>query len=456
MELQYDKVKPSTHHRHFWLQLTLLIGFIFCLVLGVGALSALFLVQTEPETNTGISTLSTLPVDQINPSHALVQLAGDPPKALAYQAIQAGELDLANAITFFSTELPDSDRLALWLQLGRRYLAVAHTEQAIAAYTHARTVVILSATLSFNERSQALLQIADDLLKVDALKVNVTAQALDTAIQAKRLAEQTPDILPAQRSQIFETLRHLSKQLGDASFEAEIDAAARNPYLTPPGRLLSSQWATLAEPLAVDPTILEAISLRQQAARALADRITATGGIDIDPERQTLATALTNEDQTRNAAFQRTLSSGLSLGQQFTLLQERRNWAALKLRIATRAFGISILPEWEANQTQLQQELASANNNLLVVVETITAAQSDSVAQAMLRVETQMWIAQQTEIGLVADRTLVDLSDQMRFLQSQLTQLGAPLALPVALGATSAEEGASAPGFRFQPFNTTQ
>lgn len=450
MQLQYENEKASTR-RHLWLQLTLLIGFIFCLILGVGALAALFLIQMEAETAPSSSPLAALPVDQIAPHHALVQLAGDPPKALAYQAIQAGELDLAYLITFFSVELSDSDRLALWLQLGRRYLAAERTQLGLTAYNNARTVVVLGPSLSFNERSQALLQMADDLLKVGA-----KAQALDAAIQAKRLAEQTPDILPAQRSQIFETLRHISRQLDNSSFEGEVDAAARNPYITPPGVALVSRWEMLGEPLATDPAVLEAISLRQQAARALADRIAFTGGIDIDPERQTLATALINEDHARNAAFQRTLSSGLNLGQQFTLLQEQRKWAALKLQIATRAFGISIMPEWEANVSHLQQEMAAANNNLLVVVEALTTAQSDPITQAMLRVETQMWVAQQTEIGLVADRTLVDLSDQMRFLQSQLTQLGAPLALPVALVPGDSGEGAVPPGFRFMPFNALQ
>jgi hypothetical protein len=446
MELQYDNANPSPRRRHLWLQFTLLIGFIFCLVLGVGALSALFLLQTQPETAPGTSPLATLPVEQIAPHHALVQLMGDPPKALAFQALQAGELDLAYAITFFGTELNDSDRLALWLQLGRRYLADENTEMGIRAYANARTVVVLGPSLSFVERSQALLQIADDLLKVDAIP-----QALDAAIQVKRLAEQTPDVLPAQRSQILETLRQLSKHLGDDTFEADVDASARNPYATPPGVLLASRWANLGEPVAVDPAVLEAISLRQQAARTLVERLALTGGVDVEPERQTLATALINEDQARSAAFERTLASGLNLGQQFTFLNERRNWTALKLRIATRAFGTPLVPEWEANVPTLQQELSSANSNLLVVVEALTAAQTDPIAQAMLRVETQMWVAQQTELGLVADRTLIDLSEQLRFLQRELVSLGAPLALPVAY-----EANAISPGFRLLPFNALE
>lgn len=446
MELEYANAKPSSRRRHLWLQLTLLIGFIVCLILGVGALAAMFILRTEPETAPGVSPLLALPVAGIAPHHALVQLAGDPPKALAYQAIQAGELDLAYNIIFFAVELSDRDRLALWLQLGRRYLAKEQVELGLRAYENAQTIVVLGPTLSFLERSQALLQIAADLFKVEAV-----AQSLDAAIQAKRIAEQTPDILPAQRSQVFETLRGLSRQLGDANFEGEVDAVARNPYITPPGIAFISQWPTFPEPLATDPAVLEQMALRQQAARALADRIAFTGGVDSGPEQQTLAAALINEDQARRAAFQRTLASGISLGQQFTLLQEQRTWAALKLRIASRAFGVSLVPEWEGNAMTLQQELASANNNLLVIVEALTVAKTDPIPQAMLRVETQLWISQQTQLGLVADRILVDLSDQMRFLQSQLVQLGAPLALPVAY-----EAGATPPGFRLQPFNIQQ
>src|SRR3954462_280300 len=96
MELEYKTVQPSSRRRHIWLQLTLLIGFILCLILGVGALAALLLLKTEPKTAPALSPLSTIPVDKIAANHALAQLAGDPAKALAYQAVQAGELDLAN------------------------------------------------------------------------------------------------------------------------------------------------------------------------------------------------------------------------------------------------------------------------------------------------------------------------------------------------------------------------
>lgn len=443
MELQYGNADPARRPPNFWLQLTLLIGFLFCLIIGVGALAALLLVRTEPEPLAGVAPITQVPVAAIAPQHALALLSGDPPKALAYQALQAGELDLTYNIAYFAVGQPDRDRLALWLQLGRRYLAAGQTAIALQAYDHAMTVVVMSTTLDFLERSQALLQMAEELIRAEA-----PDRAGDAITQAKRLAEQIPDILPAQRSQVFETLRGLSSRIDNPTLASEVDALARNPYLTPPGVLFTGVLPTLGEPVAEAVEVINARGLRHQAARTLVERISYTGGADIGPELETLATALRNEDQARSAAFQRTLAAGLTLGQQFTLIEEQRRWTALKLQVATGGFGLEIVPEWSANVGPLQQELAASNNNLLVVVDAIAGINPDAVAQAMLRYEMHAWVAQQTQLGLVTDRTLLDHSEQLRFLQSELLRVGAPPALPIAY-----ETEATPPGFRIIPPN---
>ena len=450
MEMEYSKRTPDPtmlrHRPQTWLQLTLLIGFIFCLFIGVGALVALFLVQTEQEAEPVTLPLTALPMTGITPQHALLRLAGDPPAALAYQALQAGELDLAYTMTFFAVELGHRDQLTLLLQLGRRYAALARNEPATQAFRQARTIVITSPGLTINERSQALLQIADGFQQLEN-----GAEALDAAVQAKRLTEQTPDLLPAQRAQIFESLRLLANRLEDENFSNEIEALARNPYLTPNGASLISVWETLAQPLAEDPTVTDAAGLRQQAARALIERLNITGGIDYEPERQTLAAALIAEDQARSAAFQRTLAAGLSLPQQVYLLQQRLAWAALKLQIASGGFGLALVPEWEANRATLHQEAASAINNLLTVVEAIASSQVEPITQAMLRVESNLWLGRQVESGLAPDRTINDLSEQLRSSQQELIRLGASPALPVAN-----EPQAVPPGLRILPFGALQ
>src|SRR5690606_40259485 len=113
-----------------------------------------------------------------------------------------GELDLAYAIAVFTPELSDPQRLSLLLQLGARYGQSGRPDQAIQVYSLARSTALLVRSLTMLERSQALLQMVDRLLDVE-----VRNAALDAAVQAKQIGVQTPDLLPAQRSQIFENLR---------------------------------------------------------------------------------------------------------------------------------------------------------------------------------------------------------------------------------------------------------
>jgi hypothetical protein len=310
----------------------------------------------------------------------------------------------------------------------------------------ARSTALLGVTLTTLERSQALLQVAGGLQDAEA-----SDAALDAAVQAKRLAVQTPDLLPAQRSQIFESLRPIAQELDNPAFSAEINDLLRNPYLNPGGVLLESGWLTLTAPVAPDPAVDAAVANRTQAARVLAERIALTGGIDIDPERQTLAAALQAEDQARGAAFERALGAGLSLNQQLTVFQQRRDWLALKARIALGGFGLSLMPEWEANSQAILQDLAATTMNMMSVVEAIIATLPTTEEQAMLRATAATWLAQQAELGLLPPESMLDVSERLRAAQTALAQLNMPPALP-----TGYDRAAIPPGFRYIPPESLQ
>ena len=437
MNLDMTRNRSTRRPSFQWLQI---------LLMGSGALALLLLVDTDPDTTPNAAPITQLPQSGIMPSHALLQLAGDPAEALAYQALNAGELDLAFTIVAYAVEIPPENRLPILLQLGRRYAANRQEDAARLAFGQARSLVVTTPELNGLARSQAMLQVAEGLLNIEA-----EDQALDAAIQVTRIVQQTPDLLPAQRSQIFDNLRALAAKLGNDVFSDEVNALARNPYVMPSGILLMDRWQSWGEPIAQDPDVANAIAQRGQAARALADRYALTGGVDVEPERQTLAAALQAEDQARGAAYQRSISAGLSLNQQVYLLQERRAWLALKLRIANRGFGLSIVPEWEDAATVIQQEFAAITNNLLNVAEALINGEADPATQAALRAANLVWLAQQTESGLYRDRTLNELSEQLRFAQSEMVRLGAAPALPVVYVPT-----ASPPGLRIVPLSLLQ
>lgn len=440
--MDYPKRTPLRRNPTLWLQMTLLIGFIFCLLVGVGALTAMVLIRALPaptptSQRPGLPS-ATIMTTTMTPHYALRQLAGDPAEALAFQALPAGELDLAAAIAFYTVELSDHFRLPLLLQLGRRYQITGQLAAAQQSYTLARTVAVTTPDLSYLERSQALLQIADGLAHVGA-----SAEATDAANQALLLAEQTPDLLPAQRSQTAEALVRLAEQLQDNSLRSRADALVRDPFRNPGGALLQPGRQALAVPITPDPELEAAVLRRRQAALVLIERLQVGGGLDFEPERQALSTALLNEERIRLAVFQRTIGVANTPGQQLTILEERRAWTALKLRIAYGAFGLELVPEWSGNPTLLLQEYAAVASNMLAVAEAAIAGRSDPVEQVMLRIDMHLWLAQQVELGLVADRNPLDLDDRLRFYYDELARLGTPISLPVRYAPQAVP-----PGFR--------
>ena len=426
------------------MEVTLITGFIVSLVIGLGAAAALIVSLRGDETTLSTPTTQTINVERIVPQLALAQLAGDSAEALAYQAAAAGELDTASAVAVYTTELSGRQRLSLLLRLAERYQSSDRLPEAAFHLNMASEIAALDPDIDGIERSTAFAQAAKGLLAAGD-----EAAALDAAIQSMRAAEQTPGLLPTHRSQAYEALRPVADKLDDASFSQELGELARNPYFEPPGVLVSATLPALRPDIPFargqDAEVAAAIAQREQSARVLADRILLTQGVDIDPEVQALTAALNQEDQLREAFYRRALSEGLSLQDQYALLLDRRDWIALKLRVAESGFGLSLAPEWEQYRESLRQELAAATANLNVVAEAMANELANPVDQAMLRVESLLWLAQQAELDLYPGASTQDLDGRIQGAQQEMVRLGSPPALPVAY-----EEDAAPSGFRIQ------
>ncbi len=440
-EYDEDELVPVRPRRR-WLEGLLLFGFLLCLVVGLSALAALWSFYSAANGTQTADPLGGFQTNQIMPQLIVMQLAGDSVEALAQQALNAGELETSRALLTYSLQASKPGQVELLLQLARRYRDRAEMVPAVQLYQLVRAIAILDASRPSLERSQILVQCSEGLLGAKN-----QAAARDAIEQAKRMAEQAPDLLPIQRSQIFDSLRPLVRQLDDSQLTNQIDELARNPFLQPTGLLLHSTFANLAEPLAFDETLTAAIANRHLRARQLAERILYTKSVDIEPERLALFQALVEEDSLRLEMVNRTLTAGISLPQQFWLLQDQRAWIIQKLHIAQGAFGIALVPEWETNLNLLRQELSTVTGRLHEVMKAF-ADQTTGIDQAMLQVAALNWLALQAEAGFYPDAPVEDIGNRLRTAQAQLIQLNGPLALPVAYMAD-----AIPPGFRIQPAN---
>lgn len=428
-----------------WLEVTLITGFLFFVLLGLASLAAFFLLRSDRiDDVAGASTTtlaSTFDSAAIVPQLALMQLAGDPGVALAYQASAAGELDVAAAIALYTAELPAAQRLALLMHVGERYQAAARMDEAAAIFQHALSVAILGTQLSAQERAQALVQIASAFATME-----LPDAARDAANQAIAVAAQTPDLLPIERGRIFEALKPTARGLDDADFAAQVNELARNPFMQSTGAELAPLWL----PTVTLPTPTEqlrpVIATRTQVARQLAERLLATGGVDIEPERQALAAALLAEEQGRAEAYRTALAAGLPLAEQLAVLLDQRAWVALKLRIAQGGFGMSIVPEWEQNADALRQELSALTASAKPLFDAQANTLADPIEKGMLQTEGLRWLALQAMLGYFETGDRTELDAQLRFFQGELARLGRALALPVVYSADG-----DPPGFRYQP-----
>lgn len=425
---QESRPQETRPRRRLWLQSLLLLGFILCLISGLVALGALWWLYEAPLASQSNSMLPALRTERILPQLALMQLAGDASEALAYQALNAGELETSRAFVSIGIEQMSSARIAIILKLAQQFATEEQFPQAQQLYQLAQTVAILDISLTPIQRSQTLMSCVAGLLELGE-----RTAALEAAQQVLLISKQVPDLLPAQRNQLLRDLQRIALPFRDTNFTKELTELVRNPYLSPNTILLSGQWPTLAEEPTVDVTLAALLAERQQAARHLAERLLQVQQTDAEVERQLLIRALLLEDQQRTTYFyQNSSSQNLTFSLQFWKLQQQRDWLLIKLAVAQRAYGIPLIAEWEADQATILQALTTVNTDLYQALLSLAQTQPTADGQLAQRFYALTWLAQQIAFGFYPQENAPELGEQFRVLQGELEQIGLTPALPIA------------------------
>ena len=130
------------------------------------------------------------------------------------------------------------------------------------------------------------------------------------------------------------------------------------------------------------------------------------------------------------------------------LRQDQRAWLLLKASIAQGGFGLSLVPEWEADHIAILHELNLTTADLGRLFDEIVKSQATPIAQDLLAVHLFQWLALQSELGLYPNNTPTDLDLRLREAETRLEQSGQRLALRVAFSTDG-----TPPGFRIQAPN---
>jgi hypothetical protein len=116
---------------------------------------------------------------------------------------------------------------------------------------------------------------------------------------------------------------------------------------------------------------------RRQAAFALVQAWSAGG--QLPAERvSALAQALREEDVAKMGLYREALESTTQPDRQVDVLHEMIGWLTLKYRVASGGYGISLVPEWEAQAAQIQSELSKAHEDLYFGYEDLVTALPDA------------------------------------------------------------------------------
>jgi hypothetical protein len=130
------------------------------------------------------------------------------------------------------------------------------------------------------------------------------------------------------------------------------------------------------EPIS-SPEVGSLEEIRRQAAFSVLESLAETGSAPAD-QVAALANALLAEDAAKLALYQQELGATTQPSRRTNVHWHTIRWLTLKYQVASKAYGLSIVPDWEAQLSDIQSSLSTAYENLLFDYEDLVTALPDA------------------------------------------------------------------------------
>ncbi len=320
---------------------------------------------------------ATVRPTDITASLTIPLLADQPPDLLTLRALQVEDVYTTYILLRWDFTTPPSQRLSLL----RQAVGQPYTSQAIRM-NEARWMY-LTAILSPGIDDATRLDVLLFLLPLWKAWGQRSALAA-TAQSVKAILATSPRLRLDQRSRALAALQDAGVDMGDVRAPRVIPAAPMQPpvlVLPPP-------------PPALPSDVFQAQRERQARARALAANPTDARA------RALLAAALRAEDLARENFYQHALASTPTPYDHMALAWDQVRWRTWRFMIANRAFGLSIVPEWEERRGELEFAQIKAWERYVAAAADWVAAQPDIARADQGTYELWMWVAWAGEYGL--------------------------------------------------------
>jgi hypothetical protein len=361
-------------NRLLWV-LVALIAFLLFVAVASG-IAYLILRQRQEVVGAWQDPIAAVSPDDIAADLAIYPLAGASELETVDAAIANGDLETAHSALVFGLELSDAQRIGRSILLGRRLAEMGEPAKSALVYQMLFDIAVLSPELSDPARADALLAAGKGWADLGH-----RTQALDAYDQVYLIAVRSPYLQMAHRRELLDELEATYLQLGDE----EQALAARQRIIEldqetqpkPPVQPIVAPELPEGAAAVSSPEIGALEEARRQAAYVVLQEL--SGGGEASAESVNgLAQALQAEDAAKMALYRQELESATQLGQRIEVHWQLIRWLMLKYRVAMRAFGLSLIPEWEAQAAEIQSSLSKAYEDLYFDYEDLVAALPDA------------------------------------------------------------------------------
>jgi len=360
----------SCRGRLLWILLAL-AGFLLVVAL---VSVAVYLILQRPQSSTAgwqDPVLAIVP-DEVAPDLALYPLAGAAELDTVDAALANADLETAYATLVFGLEMSDSQRIGRLILLGGRNVEAEKPDRAGLAFQQVYDMAVLSPFLTDPTRADALLAAGKGWATLGD-----EDRALEVYDQVYLLAVRSPYLQMANRRDLLVALEVAYEELGERSRAEtsrtgiiELDQQTSPHPPLAPGRVpdLPQEDVGISSP---EVGALE--EARRQAAFALLQPLT-EGGEPPAGAVDGLAQALLAEDAAKLALYQQELDGTTQSSKRIGVNSQLIRWLMLKYKIASRGFGLSLVPEWEAQLAEIQSDLSKAYEELFFDYEDLVTA----------------------------------------------------------------------------------
>jgi tetratricopeptide (TPR) repeat protein len=328
----------------------------------VSGVAFLVLRQSRVETTEWQDPITTVAPGEIAADLALYPLAGASELETVDAAIANGDLETAYATLVFSQGISDMRRIGRLILLAGRFADAGTGGRAALSYQQIEDVAVLSSRLNDPTQADALLASGRGWAALGQRD-----KALAAYDQVYLIAVRSPYLQMAQRRHLLNVLESAYLDVDDAE-QAQVcrEQISELDQETVPQSPVEAQ-ASLDLPVDTEPIsspeVGAAEEARRQAAFALLQALSEGGDPPADLV-SALGQALQAEDAVKLSLYQQELEATTQLGRRINLHWHVIDWLMLKYRVAMQAFGLSLVPEWEAQVAETQSSLSKAYEDL--------------------------------------------------------------------------------------------